>query len=267
LIGFIVPIKPKSFSKDWDYDTKLLSRTAQSICAQLNKQFKLIIVYNEKPDITFTHHNIIFVQYPFAPVLIDEIEDFDTLVSKYYSRTYAERMMDKGKKITYGCKIAMEMGCEYLMAIDSDDLISNKIAGFVEESKAAKPAGWRIQKGYIYEEDAHLLIKKKDIQNINGSTHIIRKDLITIPDFSINAFWNYSLFEAHGYTYYRIKDYHHEMLQECPFFGTIYIVHKANYSNILHLSTKKTIKNLLKKILYGKLITNKIRLEFNLYKL
>jgi hypothetical protein len=32
----------------------------------------------------------------------DEMDDFDSYISKYYTREYAEKMMDKGKKILYG---------------------------------------------------------------------------------------------------------------------------------------------------------------------
>lgn len=267
MLGFVVPIKPKVFSKDWKYDLQLLNRTVQSICSQTCDAFKLIIVYNDKPEIGFEHKNMIYVQYPFPSVTVDEIEDFDTYVVKYYSRQYAERMMDKGKKIFYGSKIAMEQGCDYVMCIDSDDLISNKLAEFVNQNLNRHTAGWRIKKGYIYEEDSFALLKKYDIQNINGSTHIIRKDLITIPDFSSNLFWNYNLFEAHGYTYYRIKDYQNELLEDYPFFGIIYVLHRSNYSNFLQIIKASSIKYFLKKIIMGRLISKNIRKEFHLFKL
>lgn len=267
MLGFVVPIKPRSVSKDWTLEMKLLERTAKSICGQTSEEFRMIIVFNEKPEISFVHQNIIYVEYPFPPVSLSQIEDYQTLVKNYYSGPYAERMMDKGKKIHYGCKIGMDLGCDYLMAIDSDDLISNRIAEFVRVHASKKMAGWRITKGFIYEDGSSVLVKKYDIQNINGSTHIIRKDLITIPDFSSNLFWNYNLFEAHGYTYYRIKEFHNELLADYPFFGVIYIVNKNNYSNILKLTKTNTIKNLIKKIIRGRLKSKSICDEFSLYQL
>jgi hypothetical protein len=267
MLGFVVPIKPRSVSKDWSYDTLLLERTVRSICNQTCNQFKLVIVYNDKPKIEFQNSNIIYVQYPFPLVTVDQIEDYESYVKNYYKREYAEKMMDKGKKIHYGCKIAIEAGCTYLMGIDSDDLISNQLAGFVNCHAHTKKPGWRIKKGYIYEEGSRILIKKSDIQNINGSTHIIRKDLVTIPDFTSNLFWNYNLFEAHGYTYGRIRDFHNEILDDYPLYGLIYIVHKNNYSNIFQLTTKISAKNIIKKILRGKFLSEKIRKEYGLYKL
>ena len=192
MLGFVVPIKPKAVSKDWDYEMKLLERTVRSICGQSCNQFKLIIVYNDTPTINFKHKNIIYLYYPYPSVTVNEIEDFESYVKKYYNSVYAERMMDKGKKIHYGCKKAIEEGCHYIMSVDSDDLVSNNLAAFVNSNAHNNIAGWCIKKGFIYQEDSVLLIRKSDIQNINGSTHIIRKDLITIPDFSSNLFWNYN---------------------------------------------------------------------------
>jgi len=266
MIAFVVPVKPKSVSRDWDYDNLLLERTVKSICAQTDQDFRLMIVYNDLPEIGFSHPNIRFVHYPFPMVSLDEIEDLD-YVLKYYSGEYAERMMDKGKKIHYGCKNAIEAGCQYIMAIDSDDLISNQLAAFVNKNSDRNKPGWRIQNGFIYQEGSRLLIKKYDIQNINGGTHIIRKDLIGIPDFRSNLFWNYNLFEAHGYTYHRIRDFHNELLEDYPRFGVIYIVHKNNYSNIANLTKALSLKNIAKKIVRGKILTRKIRKEFSLYSL
>lgn len=267
MLGFVVPIKPKAFSKDWPFEMKLLERTASSICSQTCDDFKLIIVHNEKPVINFEHKNIVYIEYPFPPVLIDEIQDYESYVKKYYNKVYAERMMDKGKKILFGCKIALEAGCNYIMSIDSDDLISNQIADFVQKHGNINKAGWRIKKGFVYEENSSILVKKLDIQNINGSTHIIRKDLITIPDFFVNIFWNYCLFEAHGYTYFRIKDFQNELLDDYPFYGVVYVVHKNNYSNILNLTKANTVKNFIKKVINGKYLTDHIRNEYGLYKL
>ena len=110
MLGFVVPVKPKAVSKDWEYEMKLLERTARSICGQNCDQFKLVIVYNDMPEIKFQHKNIIYLYYPYPPVAVNEIEDYESYVIKYYNRIYAERMMDKGKKIHYGCKRAIEAG-------------------------------------------------------------------------------------------------------------------------------------------------------------
>lgn len=267
MLGFVVPIKPKVLSKDWAYENLLFERTVRSICSQKNNQFKVFIIYNQKPEINFEHPSIIYIQYPYPPVSIEEIEDYESYVKQYYNKIYAERMMDKGKKIFFGCKVAKDSNCDYIMAVDSDDLVSNQLAQFVEQNSKNGCPGWRINMGYIYEEGNFFAIKSDKIYGINGSTHIIKSDIISIPDFNKNIFWNYNLFEAHGYTWQRIKDYHQQELINIFTCGIIYIVHKNNYSNIKKLTSRISLKNIIKKLLKGKMLSKSLCDEFGLYKI
>lgn len=265
MIGFIIPIKPKKFSKNWEYDNQLLERTIKSIAQQTDDQFIIFIVYNDKPDINFKHPSIIWIEFNFSFVRVEDISDYK-YVSKWYKPDYAEKMFDKGRKISYGTIYAKKYNCHYIMAIDSDDLISNKISWFVNTNNRNEP-GWVITKGYMYVESSSFLTRNHQIQNINGSTHIIRKDLV--PETNMNSlnFKDFDFFESHGYLFQRIKDLYNLSLLKFPFYGVIYTVHKNNTSVILEILNSAKIKKLVKLILYGKFITKKLRKEFYLYKL
>ncbi|MGN6533253.1 MAG: hypothetical protein ACTHK0_16030 [Ginsengibacter sp.] len=267
MIGFIVPVKSKEVSKDWNYDNLLFERTARSICGQLDQNFRLIVVYHEKPLINFDHPNIIYLPYNLPILSSSEIEDFESYVSKYYTKDYAEKMMDKAKKIIYGCKLAKELGCTYLMGIDSDDLISNQLSYFVNHSEKINCAGWRINKGYMYEEGKPFVLVNKQMFGINGSTHIVRKDLVIIPDLKSNKFWDYNIFEAHGYTRDRIRQFYNQTLEEYRQAAIVYVIHKNNFSRIKKLTSSHRLKNLLKTFIRGKFLTRKMRTEFGLYNL
>ncbi|QCR22163.1 hypothetical protein [Pontibacter sp. SGAir0037] len=264
MIAFVIPVKPKFNSKDWGNDNALLSRTLKSICNQTNSGFLVYVVYHDLPELTFDHPNIKFIQYPFSYLNSDSIEDLEDYALKYYSRKYAEYMFDKGKKITFGCDKAKRDGCNFIMAVDSDDLVSNKIAKFVNSSSASKP-GWVIEKGYIYLENSKFLIKSKLLQGINGSTHIINSNLVPIPDLETNRLFDFNFFESHGYLRTRIQQLYNMNLETLPFYGAIYIVHKFNSSAISDLVTKFKIKTYLKYLIFGKLLDSKTREEFSLY--
>jgi hypothetical protein len=267
VLGFIVPVKPKKYSKNWDLDNQLLERTIKSIFNQKEKDFKVVIVHNDLPEIKFSHPELYYQHYPYGDFSIDQIEDWEDR-RKWYAPAYAERMMDKGRKIMMGCKSAKELGCTYLMAVDSDDLVSNKLAGFVNENQNKKLAGWRFVDGYMYEDGSRIIIKNHQIWGINGSTHIIRHDLVEVPDLATNQkLFDVSLFEGHAYAFQRIKDFNNESLDFLPFFGVIYIIHKNNHSNIKSIISAVTPKQIVKKILYGKILTSNIRNEFGLYQL
>lgn len=267
MIGFVVPIVPKKYSKDWPLANLMLERTVRSICSQTSRNFRLIIVYNDKPEIQFSDDNIHYMPYSFPEITISQIEDFDYM-SQWFTVEYAERMMDKSRKITLGCKLAKELGCDYLMAIDSDDMISNKIAEYVNENSCSRIAGWRISNGYLYREGSKLIIKSNQIWGINGSTHIIRSDLVDIPDFKKDfKLLNYNLFQQHPYTYQRIKDFHNQKLLNFPFFATVYLIHANNYSQVDKILSANKIKQYLKLLLRGRFLTRIIKKEFGIYQL
>jgi glycosyltransferase involved in cell wall biosynthesis len=267
MLGFIVPVKPKEYSKNWAFDNLLLARTVRSICNQEDDDFKIIIVYTDKPEINFTHRNLHYLHFPFSMVNHYELTDWEER-RKWHSPEVAERMMDKGRKIALGCQKAKELHCNYLMGVDSDDLVSSKLGTFVNNRTVANCAGWRINNGYLYEEDAFLAIKNDRIWFINGSTHIIRADLVNVPDLENDfSFRSFSLFENHAWTLQRILDIHKEILQPVPFYGVIYLVHKNNYSTINKFVSGMPVRLLAKKLLKGKIVDQKMRKEFGLYRL
>lgn len=103
---------------------------------------------------------------------------------------------------------------------------------------------------------------------MNGSTHIVRADLVTIPDFDRNFnLFAYSLFESHTYAYQRLIDFHKEKLEALPFYEVIYLIHKNNYSMVREIISSDSVKLLGKKILLGRIVTKKMRKEFGLYPL
>lgn len=265
MLGFIVPIKPKRHSRNWALDNLLLERSVRSIYNQTCSNFKVILVYSDMPEITFTDANLHYVHYPFGDFTVKEINDWQDR-SKWYAAPYAERMMDKGRKIMLGCKLAKDLGCTYLMSVDSDDLVSCKLTAFVVEHKNTKSPGWRILKGYMFEEGSKMVVKNTKIWGINGSTHIIREDLVKIPDLNTNFnLFDCSLFEGHAYTLQRLIDYYDERLEFLPFYGVVYVIHNNNYSKVKEIVTSLTLKHIVKKIVFGKFITNHMRREFGLY--
>lgn len=266
MLGFILPIKPKIHSKNWSLDNQLLERSVKSIFNQKDKNFKVVVVYTDMPEIDFTNENLYFIHYPYGDISIQQIQDWDDR-KKWYEPVYAERMMDKGRKIMLGCKVAKELGCTYLMSVDSDDLVSEQLSDFVNShNNEGKVAGWRFLNGYLYEDGSRIVIKNHQIWGINGSTHIIRAGLVDEPDLETNYnLFDYSLFEGHAYTLQRIIDFKNENLEFLPFYGVIYTIHKNNYSEIKNIISALTPKQVIKKIVLGKFITGKIKSEFGLY--
>lgn len=266
MIGFIIPIKPKRFSKDWGKDSRLLDRTLKSIVEQTDPNFRVYIVYNDKPETSFFHKSLNWIYFDHEFVETSNIADYNSYGKRWYNPDYASKMFDKGRKITLGTKYAIDSGCDYIMAIDSDDLISNKIAEFVNNQRKDCP-GWVIRKGYMYLEGTKFILINKEIQNINGSTHIINQRLISIPPFTSLNQVDFNFFESHGYLYQRLINEKNTRLATLPFIGIIYVVHNNNSSDIHSILSLRKAKTFAKILVYGHILTKKIRNEFGLYRL
>ena len=268
MLGIVIPLKPRNNSKNWEYDSLLFERTLNSVCGQLDSSFMVFVVHNEKPLIECKHTSVKYLFFDLPYINATEIHDFDDYVSLYYKPHYAEIMMDKSRKIMFGFKEAKKYRCTYLMSLDSDDLISNRLSMFVNQnSNALRVNGWRLRLGYVYREGDFLMIKSRNIQIINGSTHIVRSDLVEIPDFSSKKLWDYNLFESHGYTYQRLIDFGGNKLSDCDFFSVIYVVHEINSSQVKLTFFGNLLKRVAKYMLSGSLVSQNIKSEFGIYKL
>ncbi len=71
---------------------------------------------------------VVYIKYPFPFVTAKEITDYDTVLSKQYSDAMGQSVFDKGKRVLFGCSIARQHGCRYVISFDSDDLVSDRLS-------------------------------------------------------------------------------------------------------------------------------------------
>jgi len=267
MLAFILPFKPKSQSKNWEKDCALLKASILSLLEQNSDEFFVYVVYSDHPQIQITSTRLQFIHFPFDFVSQDKIPEVEDIrVHFNHDMVMLERRWDKSRKIFYGCKQALQDGCDYLMAVDSDDLISNKLAEYVQNQIAEEAVpGFYIGKGYLYRPgNKRMIFINEGMQNFNGSTHILHKDLITIPDFVTGKWMDFNLFTSHGWIRHRLKESRGVDLQPIPFPAVIYMAHGGNISKIGERNLKKNIKDWVKRILRGKSINNELMREYNL---
>jgi hypothetical protein len=267
MIGFIVPIKPMRFSKNWDKENRLLERTLGSIHNQTNRNFKIYIVYTDKPDIQFESEAIEYIHFDLPFVSTEFITDYESKVKQWMSDAdYTAKMFDKGRKIMLACHKAKADECRYLMSVDSDDLISNRIAGIANAAESSEP-GWVIRDGYICIEKWGILLRKKNINALNGSTNIVNSNLVPLPDMQSNIFYDFNFFEGHGYLYRRLIEMYDVKLKELPFEGVIYTINENNASAINEILSFRNWKTFAKIIWQGRRFTRTIKKEFGYHKI
>ena len=72
MLGFLVAFRSKGSSKNWEEDCLLLQNTLQSICNQIERKFKVFVIYTDLPEIIYDAEKVFFIKFPF-PVLSREV--------------------------------------------------------------------------------------------------------------------------------------------------------------------------------------------------
>lgn len=264
--AFVIPFRPKAESADWEEDTRLLKRTVTSILRQTYPNLKVYVVYTDDPAIQVTDERVLYVQFPFGHQSWNEMRNRDNLFLRFKSEIKAERRWDKARKICYGSKLAKEAGCDYLMALDSDDLLSKNFLHYLSSrSHNSVCMGWYLDKGYLYRQNSNFLIRvPRYMCDLNGSTHVLHSTLVNIPDFNSLNWADYSQFTDHGWLRKRIKKDFNVMLEAVPTAMLVYVVHKSNMSQVYQKEYGFTLKAIVKRLLRGLWLTKRLREEFTI---
>jgi hypothetical protein len=265
-VGFVIPMKPKHKSNDWDSDCAVLEKTLESILNQTSPHYRVYVVYHDLPLFLKEDLRITYVPLPFAFSEFEQIPHSEYLLKRFKTEKMAVRRWDKGRKVTYGSSLAVADQCSYIMSLDADDRVSKYLVRHIEDhSDHCKKPGWMIDKGYVYKEGTSYLIRVPEkLYMINGSSAIIKADLIRIPDFSSTSYLDYNFFTDHGWVYERLKDEMGVTLEFLQFPAIAYIVHSNNVSHVDDFMYGFSFRKLMKRILRGVRLTPQLQDEFTL---
>lgn len=258
MLSFIIPVKSRAVSQDWERFSKLFQRTLHSVLNQSNPNFEVIVVGHELPNITTYKDQIRFIPVHFEVPLLGE--DWETNRHK--------KEEDKAKKIMVGYEQVTD-ACTHIMVVDADDGIHKDLAKFVQNNLESKAIGWYFTKGFYYREGSRFIFKNiKTFHALCGSCLIIKRAVFP------------KLIERRPWLYY-----HHETieiegipLEPFPFEGAIYSMvngenHFMSSGHAKHLINKpSSSKRLLVKSLRDKmkkyrpqLVGSQLKKSFNFY--
>lgn len=263
MLTFIVPVKSEKLAADWPAFCKLFERSLKSICNQINREFKVVVVCHEIPTITFESDKVTYIQVDFPPPV---------LVENDWDKNRALKEGDKAKKIQKGMAFAEQEKPDYVMVVDSDDCVSNRIVSFVADQDQNSP-GWYVKKGYYYKEGAkYVFLNKHTFNNLCGSCIIIRPDLF------------HHLFRIEPWLYYfheriELPDKSKTQLTPLPFAAALYSMANGenHFMSVQHAKKLVTqpkliggqyFKTLFKKLAKYRIrfMTKSFRKSFNFYK-
>ena len=129
MLTFIVPLKSKSTAVSWQRVSRLFNRTIASACAQKSPEFRVIVICHEIPagDWTDPRLEFISVDYQIKP-----------------NATMNEKRNDASRKRLIGFNRAVELTSSHVMFLDSDDCVSNQLAGHVAKKPGSTCISWNV---------------------------------------------------------------------------------------------------------------------------
>jgi hypothetical protein len=132
--AFAIPLKSKLVSRDWPTVGRLLARTLRSLFNQSNPNYRIFLSCHEIPE-------------------IPELRDprVEILQAKFDIPIYhAEFMIDKHRKRELIAARWRTLGGGYMMTVDADDLVSNRLVEYVMNQPSRR--GFLVTRGYDLSE-------------------------------------------------------------------------------------------------------------------
>jgi hypothetical protein len=191
MLAFVVPLKSAQISRNWALACRLFERCLRAICNQTSPQFRVVVVCNERPTVSFSHPNVHYLEVDFPPPLPDPTETRSVGYELSRSKDIERKNADKARKLRTGLEYARRYQPTHSMVVDADDCVSRRLAKFVEQNPESP--GWYFQKGYIHTEGSRFMhLNSRNFNVVCGTSVVIAYEryhlLFANPDFYQHAF-------------------------------------------------------------------------------
>lgn len=228
-LSFIVPIRHPSNIRDPETFRTVFADTLRSFAAQTSPAWEAVVVANPGtplPDLP-PQARLVEVDYPPNPL--------HDAVTREPLKARAVVRVDKGRRLAAGLRVASGA---YFMAFDDDDYAHRELVAYVDGHRG--PPGWYVRDGYGVDYGGSRAIALERFDTICGSSHILRRDLVSLPGESEAGHDDYAAkwLGGHGS---KTDDYRARgvTLDPLPFAGVAYLCLNPNS----HSRTNTILRN------------------------
>ncbi|MCM0594226.2 MAG: glycosyltransferase family A protein [Gloeotrichia echinulata DEX184] len=126
MLCFIIALKSKMVSNNWERVSKIFEASLRSAYQQIDPDFKIIVICHETPQLQGDYdERVEFINVDFPPQskLVTELT-----------------MKDKWHKLQIGMVRAGALNTDFIMVMDADDLVNNKLSQYANSNKSTN--GW-----------------------------------------------------------------------------------------------------------------------------
>jgi hypothetical protein len=245
MLTFIIPLKSKKVSDDWQAVLRSLGYTLDSIANQTSSDWRVIIACHDIPEIDIPFDGkVIITQVDFG--VPKAPENLDTKHKVLRTRILS---IDKFRKVRVAAQQLHTYRTDFVMLLDADDLISSHLCEFANDN--VDKNGWYVSQGYVWTEGSKYILKVgSHFYQRCGSSAIIKIDYNLLPNeipLDVDA-TTLTLIKVD----FPLVDYGHRKidmgmkkagtpLEPLPFPGAIYVKATENIST-LSLKISNTFK-------------------------
>lgn len=257
MLNFVIPLRSKRTTNNWSAVQRLLGNTLRSVDNQSCKSFKCFVICHEKPREINIPDSCDIIEAPFDP------PDVDTGDLTSESALF-EMRSDKGRKLIQGLSIARDIPDSFVMFLDADDLVSNRLAHFV--SHHPNHNGWYFDLGYRWNHQTpNLLFPRKNFFHECGSCYVLKCSIAPFPerlDYSKNLD-DYFIrrYVVHAYVAENMAKLGYP-LNPLPFPGAIYTFNNQNFFAKNIRKPDGRTRSLVRILLKSRRLNKQLRSEF-----
>ena len=176
-LTFIIPVISKEIVSNWQLVMENLRRTMASVKNQTSDNWQVIMVSQTKPDISFNDERIMFFQADFPPAQKYPKDMKLSTVKKCVIRRAND--LDRVKKIRVAASKLHENKTNFVMLLEADDVVSNKLCEFIESNPESN--GWYFENGYIWHARFEYMLRADQFWRQSGSSWVVKVFYETLP--------------------------------------------------------------------------------------
>lgn len=158
MLVFLTSIRHPYNSNNFNQVEYLFELSLRSVCSQSDPNFKVIVVCNQLPRISYSDSRVIYHVVDFPPPSEQRNAEIDINAL----------LRDKGTKLMSGILRARVLNPSYFMIFDADDLVSRRLASFVNTHP--NTPGWYIDAGYAINYNTRRIQRKYGMVRFCGTS-------------------------------------------------------------------------------------------------
>lgn len=246
--AFVIPLIDRERSRSWPAVLEKLEHTVRSALSQSEKEVIVIVVAGDSITLSITD---------------DRLSIYKHKTSKLIDNSFVGKSVDKGRKMYFGLNEAKKRGAEWIMMLDADDLVSDRLVSVCLSKRNLQMDALIVDSGYIEYGDSPLFLHRvpKCFNEVCGSGNIFRSSLVEVDPKVLDdgTFDDFRFLINHQYFKKNCIELLRAKVGLVTFPAVIYRVHNNNW---FARPKAQTITEFLKRFVRAKLFTSAIRTEF-----